>query len=101
VSETIIVNLRKEKCDVKITRTRDNKVPDPPAFGWAGNPFSVEQYGRERCIELHKEYFLKRVEEDEKFREAVLALKGLKLGCFCKPQACHGDTIKEWLDEQE
>jgi len=20
------------------------------------------------------------------------------LGCYCKPQNCHGDVIKEWLD---
>jgi hypothetical protein len=25
-------------------------------------------------------------------------LKGKVLGCFCKPNACHGDVIKEYLD---
>jgi hypothetical protein len=103
--ETTIVNLRKEKCDVKITRKPDNYIPDPPAFGCFGNPFSVKKYGREKCIEMYRSYFLKRIEEDMAFREAVLTLKGKKLGCFCKKsgpngedQACHGDVIKEWLD---
>ena len=29
----------------------------------------------------------------------LAALKGRRLGCFCKPQACHGDTLAraaEW-----
>lgn len=101
MSETIVVNLRKEKCDVKITRKPDNSIPDPPAFGCFGNPFPVKTYGREKCIEKYRVYFLRRVESDPAFREAALALKGKRLGCFCKPDnACHGDVIKEWLDSQ-
>ena len=100
--ETLVVNLRLEKCDVKITRTPKNEIPDPPKFGCYGNPFAVKTYGREKCLELYREYFLKRVVEDPAFREAVISLKGKKLGCFCKQPdqevACHGDIIKEWLD---
>lgn len=100
--ETTVVNLRLEKCDVKITRTPKNEIPDPPKFGCFGNPYPVEKYGRERCLELYREYFDKRVKEDTVFREAVLALRGKKLGCFCKNPdkevACHGDIIKEWLE---
>ena len=99
---TTVVNLRLEKCDVKITRTPKNESPDPPKFGCFGNPFPVQKYGREKCLDLFREYFLKRIEEDILFREAVLTLKGKKLGCFCKQPdkevACHGDIIKEWLD---
>jgi hypothetical protein len=100
VSETIVVNFRKEKCDVKISRRRDNSIPDPPEEGCFGNPFPVQRYGRDKCIELHREYFLKRVESDEPFRQAVLSLNGKRIGCFCKPLPCHGDVIKEWLDQQ-
>ena len=56
---------------------------------------------REKSIEKFKEYFLARIEEDEWFRNETLKLKGKTLGCFCKPQSCHGDIIKEWLDKQE
>lgn len=96
---TTVVNFRKEKCDVKICRKPDNSIPDPPELGCFGNPYSEKKYGRERCIALFEEYFLKRVEEDKAFREAVLSLKGKRLGCFCKPLACHGDVIKQWLDQ--
>lgn len=85
---------------MKITRTIKNEIPDPPAFGCFGNPYPVKQYGREACIILFKDYFLNRVKYDQEFREAVLSLKGKRLGCMCKPEACHGDVIKEWLDTQ-
>lgn len=96
--ETIVVNFTKEKCDVKITRKPDNSIPDPPENGCFGNPFPLKIYGRDKCIELYKDYFLKRVESDPAFREAVLSLKGKRLGCFCVPFRCHGEVIKEWLD---
>ncbi len=31
-------------------------------------------------------------------KEDVLALKGKTLGCHCKPAACHGDVIAEYLN---
>lgn len=99
--KTVVVNYRREKCDVKITRRPDNTIPDPPKSGWLGNPFPVGTYGLEKCIELFEEYFLERLAEDAIFAEAVLSLKGKRLGCVCKPHACHGDVIKAWLDEQE
>ena len=84
---TKVVNKYRDKYDVYIGR--------PSIFG---NPFSVKEYGREGCIARYKEYFYKRIKEDVKFKEAVLKLKDKTLGCFCKPLACHGDVIKEYLD---
>lgn len=98
--ETRVVNFRNEPCDVKITRKPDNTIPDPPAFGCFGNPYFVEEYGRDECIRLFEIYFLKRVESDCVFREQALKLKGKRLGCFCAPKRCHGDVIKQWLDDQ-
>lgn len=96
---TEVVNLRTDKFDVYIGRGK-NGIPDPPERGCYGNPFSTRQYGRKGCIEQFVVYFYDRVENDESFRQAVLALQGQRLGCFCKPQECHGDVIKQWLDEQ-
>lgn len=87
MSECSVVNKYRDKYDVYIGR--------PSIFG---NPFSVKEYGREGCIARYKEYFYKRIKEDVKFKEAVLKLKDKTLGCFCKPLACHGDVIKEYLD---
>lgn len=99
-AKTVVVNLRKERCDVKITRRPDNTIPDPPKSGCFGNPFPVGTHGREECLRLFEEYFLDRLETDTAFAEAVLSLQGKRLGCVCKPKACHGDIIKRWLDEQ-
>jgi hypothetical protein len=44
-------------------------------------------------------WFLERVENEPEFREAVEAVRGRDLGCWCAPRACHGDVILEWLEE--
>ena len=85
-----VVNLRKEKYEIYIGR--------PSIFG---NPFSIAKYGREECIEKYKEYFYRRIKDDKRFKEAVLKLKGKTLGCFCKPEICHGDIIVDYLNKKE
>jgi len=98
---TTVVNLRQEKFDAYIGRGPGGKIPDPPNRGCYGNPFSVEKYGRKGSIERFVVYFYDRVATDPVFRAAVLELQDKRLGCFCKPQECHGDVIKQWLDEQK
>jgi len=44
------------------------------------------------------DYFYERLASDPEFRERVLALRGKTLGCFCKPRACHGDVIANYLE---
>jgi len=105
---TTVVNFRHEKCDVKVTRRPDNSIPDPPKFGCFGNPYPVKTHGRERCLELFDEYFMARLKEDPEFAAAVLALKGKRLGCFCRPKEgfqgkllCHAQIIAGWLEGVE
>lgn len=91
MAATRIVNLRKEKYDVYIGR--------PSIFG---NPYRIEVDGtREEVIEKFRLYFVDRITNDPPFRNAVLKLKGKRLGCYCKPAVCHGDVIAEWLDNQK
>ena len=73
-------------------------VPIVSLFLW-GNPYSHEGYGdfqvatREEAIEKYRSYILSRPELMEKLKE----LKGKRLGCWCKPDSCHGDVIMELL----
>lgn len=90
--KTRVVNLRKERFDVYIGR-KTWKYD-----GYFGNPFLVREYGREGCLEKYREYFEKRLVEDKEFKQRIHELKGKVLGCFCKPEACHGDIIAEYLD---
>jgi hypothetical protein len=61
---------------------------------------------REQAVKSFQKYFTGRGEDgyfgnpfrmgqDSEFKHRVLALKGKRLGCFCKPKACHGDVIAE------
>lgn len=92
--KTKVVNLYKEDYDVYIGRAGKGKS------GYFGNPTRLKP-GEERgsALENYKKYFYKRIENDPKFKEEVLKLKGKTLGCFCKPKPCHGDIIVEFLNK--
>ena len=60
------------------------------ASEWS-NPYTVKKYGREECIEMYREYVIK--EKGDRIKE----LKGKVLGCWCKPEKCHGDVLIELL----
>jgi hypothetical protein len=68
-----------------------------------GNPFPLDdpkdQEKREHVIEQYRTWFLEKVGTDHAFRDAVEAVRGRDLGCWCAPRACHGDVIIAWLDE--
>lgn len=88
---TIVVNCKKDSYDVLIDRTTP-----------FGNPFPLKLYGREGCIKKYRTYFYDRLEHDPGFKEKVLGLRGLKLGCHCKQKnkdvACHGDVIAQYCN---
>lgn len=61
---------------------------------WA-NPFSAKKYGREECIKQYRKYIL----ESPQLLRQLETLRGCVLGCWCKPEACHGDVLVELLEE--
>ncbi len=71
--------------------------------GWLGNPFTVEEYGREQCIKQFREEFEAILDDDPAFRNAVRELHGEMLGCWCQRledngPPCHGEVIAEEAD---
>lgn len=86
-SNITVVNKYKENYDVYIGR----------GSLW-GNPFPVADYGREPCIQMYREYILKRLREENGMLMNLLNLQGKKLGCFCKPKHCHGDELQQILN---
>jgi hypothetical protein len=72
-----------------------------------GNPFHIKTYGREGCIAKYKEYMEDKLKEDDMFYLELLYLayrvvvkrEDIYLMCYCKPLACHGDILKEKLEE--
>lgn len=64
------------------------------------NPFKVGKDGTlDEVLEKYESY-LKVKLEDEEFREELLKLKGKRLGCWCKPDRCHGDILLKYLNEE-
>lgn len=93
MSKTRVVNIRKETCDVYIGRAGHGKD------SYFGNPFRMEAaMTRGGTLDRYREYFYHRLSTDKKFRRRVNELQGRTLGCFCKPNPCHGNIIKEYLD---
>jgi len=95
---TKVVNLKKDIYDVYIGRG-----------SIFGNPYThlplgktkagVQVKNRNEAIEKYREYFYNRIEKDQEFLDAVLRLKDKILGCYCAPNACHGNVIAEFLDK--
>jgi len=107
-ARTRVVNINREAYDVYIGR------PGKGEAGYFGNPHTshgpcrachertgkLALHGREQSIELYRQDFTTRIESDLTFRASILMLRGLRLGCFCAPLACHGDIIAAWIDSQ-
>jgi hypothetical protein len=88
---TRVVNLQHEPYDVYIGRS----MPGLPGRGW-GNPFYIGRDGtREEVIARYRDWI--------KTQPALLArleeLRGKRLGCWCKPEPCHGDVLVLLLGE--
>lgn len=77
-----VVHCKRDEFDVLITRPSK----------W-GNPFVIGIHGnRQEVINKFKEYLLNNKELLEACKKE---LKGKVLGCWCSPQACHGDILAE------
>ena len=94
-----VVHCKKEKYDVYIGRPTK----------W-GNPYTHIQDGktlakyvvedRNAAVNAYREYITNG--DGKHLLNDLHELKGGKiLGCWCKPQACHGDVLLELLEEYD
>lgn len=94
---TRVVNIKKETQYAPIKSTNDYEYIGRGSY-W-GNPYSMftEGESREEVIRKFKYDF-----DFEKFpkknKSEVYKLAGKRLGCFCKPEACHGDILADFLN---
>ncbi len=85
--DTVVVNRRNSPFDVYIGRGSP-----------LGNPYSIGEYGdRNEVVRKYAYDFPLRYRTEPKFKAAVLGCKGKRLGCYCKPELCHGDVIVHFL----
>jgi hypothetical protein len=93
---TQIVNLNKEPYDVYIGR----------GSKW-GCPYTIIKdrptlakeivASKEETLSKYKEYVLNTPE----LMESLDELDGKVLGCFCKPEPCHGDVLLELIAQKK
>jgi hypothetical protein len=107
------VKIRKIK--IKITRvinikreTQYANVKKTPSYEYIGrgsdwgNPYSMYDAGdegmdsRDEVIRKYKYDFTRDLLKTK--RAEAIRLSGKRLGCFCKPDACHGDVLAEYLN---
>jgi hypothetical protein len=93
---TTLVNLNKEPYDVYIGRGSKWGCPytiikDRPTL--AKEIVST----KEEALSKYKEYVLSSPE----LMESLDELEGKVLGCFCKPEKCHGDILLELLTQRK
>lgn len=95
-----VVNKYKEEYDIYIGR----------GSIW-GNPFShlpetKAQYlvkDRDQAVAAFRQYLWHQMDQGFITTAMLRNLNGKRLGCFCKPQSCHGDVIVkavEWAMKQ-
>jgi hypothetical protein len=63
------------------------------------NPYKEGLDGdRDEVILQYRQWFYRQLPVSA-FRRAVEQLRGKMLVCWCAPERCHGDVIREYLDE--
>ena len=98
-----VVNFKHERYTVYIGRA--GKGMD----GYWGNPVKINEecpmcksthVDRGSTLPCYESYLRKRLEASAAFKQSFLALaEDDILGCFCKPDACHGDVmVKVWTE---
>ncbi|KJZ41451.1 DUF4326 domain-containing protein [Pseudomonas fluorescens] len=68
-----------------------------------GNPYQMGKEGtRDEVIAKFAYDFERRfLKLPDQFEENIEKLRGKTLGCHCKPAACHGDVIANYLNSQD
>ena len=72
-----------------------------------GNPFIIGRDGdREEVIRKYREYLERAIESDYRVKAAFEMIRELNkkgavvLICWCAPEKCHGDVIKEMIENK-
>jgi hypothetical protein len=92
---TTVVNIKSgEPWDVYIGRTEYNQHGAFVKSKWA-NPYKIGTHGtRQQVIDRYRTW----IEKQPELMNALRQLKDKRLGCWCKPAACHGDVLIELVE---
>jgi hypothetical protein len=61
-----------------------------------GNPYSIEEHGREQAIEMYERWLL----ANDDLLAQLPSLKGKRIACYCKrDEPCHADVLARLANE--
>lgn len=84
-------------CDVYIGRAANMGGWNLPASKWA-NPFTLAKYNdRDRVLAEYEAF----IRATPYLMACIPELAGLRLGCWCAPENCHGDVLVKLFKEQQ
>jgi len=90
-----VVNIRNADYTIYIGRAGHGQL------GTFGNPFKVGVHGKQgECVELFRKWFHSPAGQEMRSKVDAIITKNDTLGCFCKPNACHGDVIAEYVNNR-
>jgi len=86
---------------------RGSVLGNPYFFNESNHPQALFKLDtRDECVDAYEKYFIELMDDDNKFSDTIESLvdkckqgDNINLVCFCKPDRCHGDVIKEYLEE--
>ncbi len=94
--QPVVVNVRRTGDDVP-WGSGDSDVYIGRGSKW-GNPFPIDaDHDRANVIATYRVH----INESADLMESLPELTGKRLGCYCKPQACHGDILARIADGGE
>lgn len=64
------------------------------------NPYKItDTQSREQVLKLYRVYIEEKLKSNPDLIEELMKLDGKKLGCWCKPECCHGDILVELINK--
>ncbi|VAX08800.1 hypothetical protein MNBD_GAMMA26-1074 [hydrothermal vent metagenome] len=100
IAITRVVNIKKETQYKNIKSTPEYEYIGRGSY-W-GNPYSMFEDGDDRDEVIRKyKYDFDHEMFPNKEKLQVYKLTGKRLGCFCKPQSCHGDILADYLNSYD
>lgn len=75
-----------------------NGIRFPKESSIFANPYKIGKDGtRDEVITKYKNYIEDKIKNNNNFLKELLSLKNKNLGCWCKPEPCHGDILIELI----
>lgn len=72
----------------------------PPNNSEFANPFKINKnMTRDTILDKYEIYIKNKIKNDENLKKKLMRLKNKNLGCWCKPEKCHGDILINIINE--